>query len=68
MVDDMIDTGGTIVKASEALFEQGAAEVIATATHGVLGDPASQRLQESQITEVVVTDTCRSRRASNSTS
>ncbi len=57
VVDDMIDTGGTIVKAAEALFEQGAAEVIVTATHGVLSDPASERLQESQITEVVVTDT-----------
>ncbi|MFI0433716.1 MAG: ribose-phosphate diphosphokinase [Candidatus Nanopelagicales bacterium] len=57
VVDDMIDTGGTIVKAADALFEQGAAEVIVAATHGVLSDPACERLQESQITEVVVTDT-----------
>ncbi|MEJ6493907.1 MAG: ribose-phosphate diphosphokinase [Actinomycetes bacterium] len=57
VVDDMIDTGGTIVKASEALFENGAADVIVTATHGVLSPPASQRLQDSRIREVVVTDT-----------
>jgi ribose-phosphate pyrophosphokinase len=53
----MIDTGGTIVKASEALFENGASDVIVTATHGVLSPPASQRLQDSRIREVVVTDT-----------
>ncbi len=57
VVDDMIDTGGTIVKAAEALFENGAADVIVTATHGVLSEPAAQRLQESRIKEVVVTDT-----------
>ncbi len=57
VVDDMIDTGGTIVKASEALFENGAADVIVTATHGVLSPPASQRLQDSRIREVIVTDT-----------
>jgi ribose-phosphate pyrophosphokinase len=57
VVDDMIDTGGTIVKASEALFENGAEDVIVTATHGVLSPPAAQRLQDSRIKEVVVTDT-----------
>ena len=57
IVDDMIDTGGTIVKASDALFENGAAEVVVTATHGVLSAPAAQRLQDSRIKEVVVTDT-----------
>lgn len=57
VVDDMIDTGGTIVKASEALFENGAADVIVTATHGILSTPAAQRLQNSRIKEVVVTDT-----------
>ncbi|MEI8080982.1 MAG: ribose-phosphate diphosphokinase [Actinomycetes bacterium] len=56
IVDDMIDTGGTITKAADVLFERGAAEVIVTATHGVLSDPASTRLAESRITEVVVTD------------
>jgi ribose-phosphate pyrophosphokinase len=57
VVDDMIDTGGTIVKASEVLFENGAAEVIVAATHGILSDPARERLQGSQISEVIVTDT-----------
>jgi ribose-phosphate pyrophosphokinase len=57
IVDDMIDTGGTIAKAAGNLFKAGAAEVIVTATHGVLSDPAAQRLQESRISEVIVTDT-----------
>jgi ribose-phosphate pyrophosphokinase len=57
LVDDMIDTGGTIVKAAETLFENGAADVIVAATHGILSDPARERLQESQISEVVVTNT-----------
>ncbi|WP_301184271.1 ribose-phosphate diphosphokinase [Nocardiopsis exhalans] len=57
LVDDMIDTGGTIVKASEALFEQGAKKVIVAATHGVLSGPAAERLQNSRISEVVITNT-----------
>ena len=57
VVDDMIDTGGTIVKAAEALFENGAEDVIVTATHGVLSAPAAERLAASRIREVVVTDT-----------
>ncbi len=57
LVDDMIDTGGTIVKAAETLFENGAADVIVAATHAILSDPARERLQESQISEVVVTNT-----------
>jgi len=57
VVDDMIDTGGTIVKAAEALFENGAEDVIVTATHGILSSPAVERLQNSRIKEVVITDT-----------
>ena len=57
LVDDMIDTGGTIVKAAETLFENGAKDVIVAATHGILSDPARERLQESRISEVVVTNT-----------
>ncbi|GAA3979431.1 ribose-phosphate diphosphokinase [Thermobifida alba] len=56
LVDDMIDTAGTIVKAADALFEQGAAKVIAAATHGVLSGPAVDRLRDSRITEVVITN------------
>ncbi len=57
LVDDMIDTGGTIVQAAEALFENGAASVIVACTHGLLSGPAVERLRDSNITEVVVTDT-----------
>ena len=57
LVDDMIDTGGTIVKAAETLFDNGAADVIVAATHAILSDPARERLQESRISEVVVTNT-----------
>jgi len=57
VVDDMIDTGGTIVKAADALFDNGAADVIVTATHGVLSAPAAERLAASRISEVVVCNT-----------
>ncbi len=57
LVDDMIDTGGTIVKAAETLFENGAKDVIVAATHGILSDPARERLQESRISEVIITNT-----------
>jgi len=57
LVDDMIDTGGTIVKAADALFEQGAERVIVAATHGVLSGPAIDTLKNSQISEVVITNT-----------
>ncbi|MDP3972758.1 MAG: ribose-phosphate diphosphokinase [Candidatus Nanopelagicales bacterium] len=57
IVDDMIDTGGTVVKAAETLFDQGAADVIVAATHGVLSDPATERIRNSAISEVVVTNT-----------
>ncbi len=57
LVDDMIDTGGTICQAADVLFETGAADVIVAATHGVLSDPAVQRLKNSQISEVILTNT-----------
>jgi ribose-phosphate pyrophosphokinase len=57
LIDDMIDTGGTIVKASEALFENGAAKVIVAATHGILSGPAVERFNSSNVSEVIVTDT-----------
>lgn len=57
LVDDLIDTGGTIAGAVRVVLEAGAKEVIVAATHGVLSDPAAQRLSESGAREVVVTDT-----------
>lgn len=57
LIDDMIDTGGTIVQAAEALRENGAADVIVAATHAVLSGPAVDRLKNGSISEVIVTNT-----------
>ena len=57
LVDDMIDTGGTIVKAAEALMNDGAAGVVIAATHAILSDPAVDRLKNCPAAEVVVTNT-----------
>ena len=57
LVDDMIDTAGTITQAADALFDSGAADVIVAATHAVLSGPAVDRLKNSRVREVVVTDT-----------
>ena len=57
LVDDLIDTGKTIVKASEALKAQGALRVVVAATHAVFSDPAVEILQSDFIDSVVVTDT-----------
>ncbi|MFF5706496.1 ribose-phosphate diphosphokinase [Streptomyces sp. NPDC012794] len=57
LVDDMIDTGGTICAAADALFAQGARDVIVAATHGVLSGPAADRLKNSRVSEFVFTDT-----------
>jgi ribose-phosphate pyrophosphokinase len=57
LTDDMIDTGGTIVSAAELLLERGATEVWAMATHGVLSDPAVERLKNSRLARVVLTNT-----------
>ena len=57
LIDDMIDTAGTIVQAAEALKAQGAATILVAATHAILSGPAVQRLTDSPIDEVVVTNT-----------
>lgn len=57
LVDDMIDTAGTITQAAEALFENGAADVIVASTHAILSGPAIDRLRSSKISEVIVTNT-----------
>ena len=56
IVDDLIDTAGTLSKTSEALLKQGARSVRACATHAVLSGPAVERIESSEITEVVVTN------------
>ncbi|MDH4387795.1 MAG: ribose-phosphate pyrophosphokinase [Fimbriimonas sp.] len=57
MIDDMIDTGGSIVSGAQALMDRGAKEVIACCSHAILSDPATARLQDSCISEIVVLDT-----------
>lgn len=57
LVDDMIDTAGTLTNAAKALMEAGARTVSACASHAVLSGPAIQRIQDSPLSEVVVTDT-----------
>ena len=56
IVDDLIDTAGTLVRGAEALLERGAASVSACATHAVLSGPALERIQNSQLREVVFTN------------
>ena len=57
IIDDMIDTAGTTVSAAQAAMDKGAKSVIAVATHGVLSDPAIDRLKEAPIKELIITDT-----------
>ncbi|HZG03935.1 MAG TPA: ribose-phosphate diphosphokinase [Streptomyces sp.] len=57
LVDDMVDTGGTICAAADALFANGAEDVIVAATHGVLSGPAADRLKNSQVSEFIFTNT-----------
>jgi ribose-phosphate pyrophosphokinase len=57
LVDDMIDTGGTITKAADALIAAGAADVIIAATHAILSGPAVDRLKNCHAREVIVTNT-----------
>ncbi len=57
IVDDMIDTAGTMVAASKVLLENGACEVRACATHPVLSGPALERIENSDFSQVIITDT-----------
>jgi ribose-phosphate pyrophosphokinase len=57
VIDDMIDTGGTVAKAVQALLAQGAKDVVVAATHGVLSGPAGERLAACGAREVIFTDT-----------
>ena len=57
MFDDMISTGGTVVEAAKLVMDEGASDVVCAATHAVLAGPAMQKLADSPISKVVVTDT-----------
>lgn len=57
ILDDIIDSGGTLCKAADALMAQGAKQVSAYITHGVLSDPAVENVNKSALKEVVITDT-----------
>jgi ribose-phosphate pyrophosphokinase len=57
VVDDMISTGGTLVKAAEALLKRGATEVYCLATHGIFADDAVEQFERSEIKKVIVTNT-----------
>ena len=57
VLDDIIDTAGTLCNAAKALTQKGATKVVGVATHGVLSGPAIQRIIESPLAEVIVTDT-----------
>jgi ribose-phosphate pyrophosphokinase len=57
IMDDMVDTAGTLVKAAQVLKEEGATKVVAYCTHPVLSGPAVERIAKSDLDELVVTDT-----------
>jgi ribose-phosphate pyrophosphokinase len=57
LVDDLIDTGGTLCKAADMMMERGALSVRAVCTHGVLSGKAHENIQNSKLTELIVTDT-----------
>ncbi|TWP48733.1 ribose-phosphate diphosphokinase [Lentzea tibetensis] len=57
VIDDMVDTGGTIAGAVKQLLDEGASDVVIAATHGILSGPATERLENSGAREVVFTDT-----------
>ena len=57
MIDDMVDTAGTLTKAADLMIAQGASSVRAICTHGLFSANAYERLENSQLTEIVVTDT-----------
>ena len=56
LVDDMVDTAGTLTKAADMMMENGAKSVRAISTHGVLSGPAHERIRNSQLTELIITD------------
>ena len=56
LVDDIVDTAGTITRAAELMLQNGARTVRAIASHAVMSDPATQRVNDSRLTELILTD------------
>ena len=56
LIDDMVDTAGTITKAADLMMSKGALSVRAIASHAVMSDPATDRVNESKLTEMIFTD------------
>jgi ribose-phosphate pyrophosphokinase len=56
VITDVIDTGGTLVRAAQALTDRGATQVIAAATHGVFSDDAVERLEQAGLAQLIITD------------
>ena len=56
LIDDMVDTAGTITKAADLMKSQGALSVRAITSHGIMSDPASERVQHSMLEEICITD------------
>ncbi len=65
IVDDLIDTAGTLTNAASALKERGALNIVATCTHPILSGPAYQRIEDSPIDQLIVTDTVPMRKPSD---
>ncbi len=65
IVDDMVDTAGTIVKASELMIENGAKSVRALCTHAIMSDPATERINNSPLTEMIFTNSIPYRKECN---
>jgi ribose-phosphate pyrophosphokinase len=57
LMDDMVDTGGTLCKAADMMMERGANSVRAMCTHGILSGKAYENIEKSKLTELIVTDT-----------
>ena len=57
LIDDLIDTGGTLCKAAEMMIDRGAKSVRAICTHGVLSGKAYENIEKSKLTELIITDT-----------